>query len=109
MEYVHAAILLHKAGKPINDESLTQVLTAAGITADQVRVKALVASLAEVNIDEALKSATIFAPVAAAPAAAPAAGKEAKPAAAGEDKKKKEEEEKKKEEAAIEGLGALFG
>jgi large subunit ribosomal protein L12 len=107
MEYVHAAILLHKAGKPINDESLTQVLTAAGITADPVRVKALVASLVEVNIDEALKSATTFAPVAAAPAAAPAAG--AKPAAAGEDKKKKEEEEKKKEEAAIEGLGALFG
>ena len=108
MEYVHAAILLHKAGKPINDDSLTQVLTAAGITADPVRVKALVASLAEVNIDEALKSATTFAPVAAAPAAAPATA-EAKPAAAGEDKKKKEEEEKKKEEAAIEGLGALFG
>jgi len=109
MEYVHAAILLHKAGKPINDESLTQVLTAAGITADPVRVKALVASLAEVNIDEALKSATTFTPVAAAPAAAPATGAGAKPAAAGEDKKKKEEEEKKKEEAAIEGLGALFG
>ena len=109
MEYVHAAILLHKAGKPINDESLMQVLTAAGITADPVRVKALVASLAEVNIDEALKSATTFAPVAAAPAAAPTTGAAAKPAAAGEDKKKKEEEEKKKEEAAIEGLGALFG
>ena len=109
MEYVHAAILLHKACKPINEESLTQVLTAAGITADPIRVKALVASLAEVNIDEALKSATTFAPVATAPAAAPAAGGGAKPAAAGEDKKKKEEEEKKKEEAAIEGLGALFG
>lgn len=110
MEYVHAAILLHKAGKQINEESITQVLTAAGITADQIRVKALVASLAEVNIDEALKSATTFAPVAAAPATtAAAAGAEAKPAAAGEDKKKKEEEEKKKEEAAIEGLGALFG
>jgi len=111
MEYVHAAILLHKAGKQISEESVTQVLTAAGITADPVRVKALVASLAEVNIDEALKSATTFAPVAAAPAAtsAPAQGAEAKPAAAGEDKKKKEEEEKKKEEAAIEGLGALFG
>jgi len=108
MEYVHAAILLHKAGKPVNEEGLNQVLTAAGITADPVRIKALVASLAEVNIDEALKAATTFAPVAAAPAAAPAQG-EAKPAAAGEDKKKKEEEEKKKEEAAIEGLGALFG
>jgi large subunit ribosomal protein L12 len=110
MEYVHAAILLHKAGKPVNEEGLTQVLTAAGITADPVRIKALVASLAEVNIDEALKTATTFAPVAAAPAAAaPAQGAEGKPAAAGEDKKKKEEEEKKKEEAAIEGLGALFG
>jgi len=109
MEYVHAAILLHKAGKQINEESVTQVLTAAGINADPVRVKALVASLAEVNIDEALKSATTLAPVAVAPATAPAPGAEAKPAAAGEDKKKKEEEEKKKEEAAIEGLGALFG
>jgi len=107
MEYVHAAILLHKAGKPINEENLTQVLTAAGINADPVRIKALVASLAEVNIDEALKSATTFAPVAAAPATAPAQAAEAKPAT--EEKKKKEEEEKKKEEAAIEGLGALFG
>ena len=109
MEYVHAAILLHKAGKQVNEEGLTQVLTAAGITADPIRVKALVASLAEVNIDEALKAATTFAPVAAAPAAVAPAQGEAKPAAAGEDKKKKEEEEKKKEEAAIEGLGALFG
>jgi large subunit ribosomal protein L12 len=108
MEYVHAAILLHKAGKPINEDSLTQVLTAAGITADPIRIKALVASLAEVNIDEALKQATTFAPV-AAPTTAPTPGAEAKPAAAGEEKKKKEEEEKKKEEAAIEGLGALFG
>lgn len=108
MEYVHAAILLHKAGKPVDENGLTQVLTAAGITVDPVRVKALIASLAEVNIDEALKQATIFAPVAAAPAAA-APAQEAKPAAAPEDKKKKEEEEKKKEEAAIEGLGALFG
>jgi len=108
MEYVHAAILLHKAGKQVNEENLTQVLTAAGINADPIRVKALVASLAEVNIDEALKSATTLAPVAAAPTAAPAPPTtEAKPA--GEEKKKKEEEEKKKEEAAIEGLGALFG
>ncbi len=108
MEYVHAAILLHKAGKPINEDSVNQVLTAAGITADPVRIKALVASLAEVNIDDALKQATAFAPAATA-VPAPAQGAEAKPAAAPEDKKKKEEEEKKKEEAAIEGLGALFG
>ncbi|MDH5481887.1 MAG: 50S ribosomal protein P1 [Candidatus Bathyarchaeota archaeon] len=107
MEYVYAAMLLHKAGKEINEENLTHVLTAAGINADAVRVKALLASLAEVNIDEAIKSAPTMmaAPVATAPAAdAPAA--EAKPK---EEKKKKEEEEKAKEEAALEGLGALFG
>ncbi len=107
MEYVYAAMLLHKAGKEINEENLMQVLNAAGINVDAVRVKALVASLAEVNIEEAIKSApTIMtAPVVAPAAAAPAA--EAKPK--GEEKKKKEEEEKAKEEAALEGLGALFG
>jgi large subunit ribosomal protein L12 len=106
MEYVYAAMLLHKAGKEINEENLTQILKAAGINADATRVKALVASLAEVNIEEAIKSApTMMAAPAAAPAAtAPAA--EAKPK---EEKKKKEEEEKAKEEAALEGLGALFG
>ncbi len=106
MEYVYAAMLLHKAGKDINEASLTQVLTAAGVSADAVRVKALAASLAEVKIDEAIKSASTMmtAPAAVAPAATPAA--EAKPK---EDEKKKKEDEKQKEEAALEGLGALFG
>jgi large subunit ribosomal protein L12 len=108
MEYVYAAMLLHKAGKEINEENLTGVLTAAGITADPVRVKALVASLSEVNIDEAIKAAPTM--MAAAPtAAAPAAPAAETKAAAPEDKKKKAEEEKAKEEAALEGLGALFG
>jgi large subunit ribosomal protein L12 len=107
MEYVYAAMLLHKAGKEINEENLTQVMTAAGINVDAVRVKALIASLAEVNIDEAIKSAPAMmaAPVAAPAASTPAA--EAKPKV--EEKKKKEEEDKAKEEAALEGLGALFG
>jgi large subunit ribosomal protein L12 len=106
MEYVYAAMLLHKAGKEINEENLSQVLTAAGINADSVRVKALIASLAEVNIDEAIKSApTMMAAPATAVATAPAA--EGKPTE--EEKKKKEEEEKAKEDAALEGLGALFG
>jgi large subunit ribosomal protein L12 len=107
MENVYAAMLLHKAGKPINEESLTAVLTAAGVTTDPVQIKALVASLSEVNIDEALKAAPTMMSAAPVAAGAPA---ETKPAAAPpEDKKKKEEEEKKKEEAALEGLGALFG
>ena len=104
MEYIYAAMLLHKAGKKINEKNLSQVLTAAGINADPARVKALMASLAEVDIDEAIKTApTMMATPAAPAAAAPEA--EAKPAK----EKKKEEEEKEKEEAALEGLGALFG
>ena len=106
MENIYAAMLLHKAGKQITEESVSAVLTAAGISVDQVKVKALVASLSEVNIDEALKAAPAM--MAAAPAAA--APTEQKAAAApAEDKKKKAEEEKAKEEAALEGLGALFG
>jgi large subunit ribosomal protein L12 len=107
MEYVYAAMLLHKAGKEINEKNLSNVLTAAGVTVDAVRVKALVASLSEVNIDEAIKAAPTMmaAPAAAQAPTAPAA--EAKPKE--EDKKKKVEEEKAKEEAALEGLGALFG
>jgi large subunit ribosomal protein L12 len=105
MENIYAAMLLHKAGKEINEASVTKVLEAAGVTVDAVQVKALVASLSEVNIDEAIKAAPTM--MSAAPAA-PAA--EAKPAAApAEDKKKKAEEEKAKEDAALEGLGALFG
>ncbi|HSV50205.1 MAG TPA: 50S ribosomal protein P1 [Candidatus Acidoferrales bacterium] len=105
MENIYAAMLLHKAGKEINEASVTKVLEAAGITVDAIQVKALVASLSEVNIEEAIKAAPTM--MAAAPVAAPAA--ETKAAAPVEDKKKKAEEEKAKEEAALEGLGALFG
>jgi large subunit ribosomal protein L12 len=108
MEYIHAAILLHKAGKTIDEENLTKVLKAAGVDSDPVRVKALVASLEEVDIDNAIKTApTGLAAPATAPAAATPQTKEKKPAE--EEKKEEKEEEKEKEEAAMEGLGALFG
>ena len=105
MENVYAAMLLHKAGKEINEENVTSVLTAAGITVDAVQVKALVASLSEVDIDEAIKAAPTMMAAAPAPAAAAPAAEE-KPK---EEKKKKAEEDKAKEDAALEGLGALFG
>jgi large subunit ribosomal protein L12 len=102
MEYVYAAMLLHKAGKEINEKSVSEVLTAAGVSADSARVKALVASIAEVDIEEAIKAAPAM--MAAAPAAAAAAPAE-------EEKKEEEpeEDEGKKEEEAMEGLGSLFG
>ena len=104
MENIYAAMLLHKSGKEITEASVTKVLQAAELTVDPIQVKALVASLSEVNIEEAIKAAPTMM------TAAPVAAAETKPtAAAPEDKKKKAEEEKAKEEAALEGLGALFG
>jgi large subunit ribosomal protein L12 len=101
MEYVYAALLLHKLKQNITEDSVKSVVKAAGVSPDDVRVKALVAALSEVNIEEALKAA----PVAVA-AAAPAAG--AAPAAAAA-KKEEEKKEEKKEEEALEGLSSLFG
>ncbi|GBC74453.1 hypothetical protein HRbin05_00494 [archaeon HR05] len=103
MEYVYAALLLHKTGQKIDEDSIKNVVKAAGVEPDDVKVKALVSALAEINIDEALKST----PLVAAPSAAPA---EAKPAEAKpKEEKKEEEEEKKGEEEAMAGLSALFG
>jgi|SRR5208337_524058 large subunit ribosomal protein L12 len=98
MEYVYAALLLHSAGGEVTEDNVKKVLTAAGVKAEEPRVKALVAALSEIKIDDALKAAQA-APVAAAPAAATEAKKE----------EKKPEDEKKKGEEALAGLGALFG
>ena len=101
MEYIYSAMLLHKAGKKVSAAGLTRVLQAAGVTPDEGRIKALVATLKDIKIEDAIKAV----PVAAAPAAAaPAAPAEAKPK---KEKKPKKEEEEKPEEVA--GLGALFG
>ena len=101
MEYVYSAMLLHSAGQPINEENVKKVLTAAGVKTDAARVKALVASLEGVNIDEAIKSATAI-PVAAAPAAAAA------PPAEKKEKKKEEKKEEVSQDEAAAGLSALF-
>ncbi len=100
MEYIYSAMLLHKAGKKISADGISKVLEAAGVKPDEGRIKALVATLKDINIDEAIKAV----PVAAAPAAAPAAEKA--PAEKPEKEKPKKEEEKPEEVA---GLGALFG
>jgi len=96
MEYIYAAMLLHKAGKDINEENIKKVLEAAGITPDETRIKSLVAALEGVDIEKAIKEAAV--PVASAEQPA----KEEKPK---EETKEKEEE---KVDAAA-GLGSLFG
>ena len=100
MEYVYAALMLHKLEKEVNEANVTSVVKATGAEVNEAQVKALVASLADVNIEDAIKAA----PVAAA--AAPAAD-----AAGGDDKKEKKAEppSEKQEEAAMEGLSSLFG
>ncbi|MHA2600890.1 MAG: 50S ribosomal protein P1 [Candidatus Thorarchaeota archaeon SMTZ1-83] len=100
MEYVYSALLLHKAGQKLSAKKMEDVLSAAGVTPDKGRIKALLAALKDVDIDEALKSASMPMAVAAAPAGAA----EAAPAA---EEKKEEKEEKEEEEVA--GLGSLFG
>ncbi len=93
MEYVYATLLLHEAKQNINEESVKRVLDAAKAHVEQGKLKALVTSLADVNIEEAIKEV---------PMAAAASHKEEKH----EDKK---EEVKVDESKAAAGLGALFG
>jgi large subunit ribosomal protein L12 len=100
MEYVYAALLLHKLDKEVNEANISSVVKASGADVNDAQVKALVAALADVNIDEAVKAA----PVAVAAAAAPAAD-----AAGGEAKKEEPKDTGKTEEAAMEGLSSLFG
>ncbi|ADY00794.1 MAG: 50S ribosomal protein P1 [Vulcanisaeta sp.] len=113
MEYVYAALLLHYGKQPISEENVVKVLQAAGIQVDEVRVKALVAALKEVNIDEAIKTAAAM-PVAAAPtttaqAGGAAAGGEQKAETKAEEKKAEEKKEGPSEEEIAAGLASLFG
>ena len=102
MEYDYAALMLHKLKKDITEENVTSIVKASGAEVNEAKVKSLVASLADVDIEDAIKAAPV---AAAAPAAAPAAeGGEGKKA-----EKKDEAADGKKEEAAMEGLSSLFG
>jgi len=99
MNYIYAALLLHSAGKPVDESGLKSVVSSTGTAPDAARIKAMVSALDGVNIDEAISKAAM--PVAAAaPAAAAPAEKKAEVSA---------EEEKKKAEEAVEGLSSLFG
>ena len=96
MEYVYAALLLHKLGKPVDAESITKIMQASGAQVDESKVKSLIASLKDVDIAKELETAIV------ASAAPVASGGEA-PA------KEAEAPKEEKKEAAAEGLSALFG
>ena len=102
MEYIYAAMILHTTEQDINEENVTKILEAAGADVDESRVKALIAALEDVDIEEAMETTAMAA--AAPAAAAPAAAAES----AAEEEEEEEEDEASEEEAAA-GLGALFG
>ena len=119
MEYVYAALTLNEADAEITEDNITAVLEAAGVDVEESRVKALVAALEDVDIEEAVETA----------AAAPAAGGAASGASAdagsadeadGDDADEEEADDgddadvpddagDDDEEADGEGLGNLFG
>ena len=94
MEYIYAALLLHKLGKEVSEHNLKSVVAATGSNADEGKIKSLIVSLKGVDIDKELESASL---ASAAPAHAPA------------HEKKEEKPKEEKKEAAAEGLSALFG
>jgi large subunit ribosomal protein L12 len=113
MEYVYSALILHESGEELNEDNITAVLESAGVDVEQSRVKALVAALEDVDIEEALETA----------AAVPAAGGSAGVAAGGSDETEEvdaddgedaeeadaDEGDDDDDEADGEGLGNLFG
>lgn len=99
MEYVYAALLLHKLKKEVNEENVKKVVAATGAKVDESKIKSLVASLNGVDIAKELESASLV-------AAAPSSGGEAPAVEEKKEEKKPKEEEKA---PAAEGLSALFG
>ena len=108
MEYVYAALLLHRLKQDINEDNVKNVIKSTGVEPDDVRVKSLVAALSEVNIEDALKAAPIAAAAAAPGGSASGAAPGAAPGA-GAAPKEEEKKDEKKEEEALEGLSSLFG
>ena len=99
MEYIYAALLLHKLDKEVSEDSIKSVVAATGVAVDDSKIKSLVASLKDVDISSELANASV---VSAAPAASGNA-----PAAAAEKKEEKPKEEPKA--ASTDGLASLFG
>ena len=98
MEYIYAALLLHKLKKDVNEENVKKVVAATGEQVDDSKVKSLVASLNGVDIEKELENASLaIASQANSGNVAPA------------EEKKAEAPKEEKKEAAAEGLSALFG
>jgi ribosomal protein L12E/L44/L45/RPP1/RPP2 len=92
MEYVYSMLLLHKVGQEITVKSMEEVLKAADIEPDKIRVGKICAAFKGVDLDELLKTA--FMPTALTDLV---------------EEVVEEIEEEEEEEEAPAGLSALFG
>lgn len=102
MEYLHAALVLHSTGKDVSEKGIEAIIKSAGGKPDESKIKALVATLSSINIDEAIKGATLMT------TAMPGATGATEPS---KDEKKAEPKEEEEEEEAGDdlGLSSLFG
>lgn len=104
MELVYAALTLHEAGKEVNEDNLEAIIDAADLDVEDSEIKALVAALEDVDIEEAMETAV----AAGGAAAAPAAGSSDEAEEEAEEDDEEDEEDDVDEDEAAEGLGDLF-
>ncbi|MFW9855878.1 MAG: 50S ribosomal protein P1 [Candidatus Thorarchaeota archaeon] len=105
MQYLHAALVLHSSGKEITEKGIESIIKAAGGTPDQGKVKALVATLESIDIEEAIKGASLMPAGVSGAAAGAAQSKTDAEAETGDESEESDEED----EGDDLGLSALFG
>ncbi len=97
MECIYAAMILHKAGKKVDEDSVKKVLEAAGSKVDENRIKALISTLQGVNIEKAIENIKM-----------PESVITTTEVKAADKPKEKPKEEKAKEDQASKGMDLLF-
>ena len=105
MEYLHAALVLHSTGKDVTEKGIEAIIKAAGGKPDEAKIKALVATLSSIDIEEAIKGASFMTAVASGSSRT----EESTAGEVGTGSKDDEEEEEEEEEGDDLGLASLFG
>jgi large subunit ribosomal protein L12 len=104
LEYLHAALVLHETGKEISEKSIGAIIKAAGGKPDESKIKALVATLTSIDIDEAIKGASLMA------TAVPGSSSSThSPEDSSKGTEKEESEKEDEDEGDDLGLSSLFG
>lgn len=103
MQYLHAALVLHSAGKKVSEKGIEAIIKAAGDKPDEAKIKALIAAISSIDIEEAIKGASLMTATAPGAVGAATTVQEDKGAA------KDEEGGKEDEEGDDLGLSSLFG